>query len=196
MDDPDVTAALKSHPFEDTIDGYFPLHESLVQMLERMGFASAIVTLDYAPIMHIDCLPGDAPVPLNIRAGFAGLIGKMTFCVTPDTLCGVGTWRWLTADAHNVARFDAATRLGEPCFATGRGFIPGSRRIPLLGAVAGSKEGGITVLNDPTRIRPEATSIWGPFQASEFIYADGFDASHGRFMSKHRFSADRTFFVQ
>ncbi|MBO6776367.1 MAG: hypothetical protein JJ897_12890 [Marinibacterium sp.] len=108
--------------FEDTIDGYFPLHLSLRQMLNRQDFAAALVILRHAPIMHLPGLPEDAPVPLRLPDGKAGLIHRLMVLATRDekgaSLQSVGRWRWLTTEAP----LGPSTRLAEPAFLRGIGF--------------------------------------------------------------------------
>ena len=70
--------------FEDTIDGYFPLRVSLAQMMDRNGFDAALVSLTQAPVAAFPGLPEDAPVPLTIRAGRAGLIDWLTLWLWHD----------------------------------------------------------------------------------------------------------------
>ena len=109
--------------FEDTIDGYFPLYLSLHQMLDRKGFAAALVILRHAPIMHLPGLPENAPVPLGLPVGQAGLIRRLMVLATRDgtkaRLKCVGRWGWFGAESP--LRPD--TRLGEPAFLRGVGFM-------------------------------------------------------------------------
>ena len=111
--------------FEDTIDGYFPMHLSLRQMLDRQGFAAALVILRHAPIMHLPGLREDAPVPLRLPDGKAGMIHRMMMLATRDemgaSLQSVGRWRWLRAEAP----LGLDTRLAEPAFLRGVGFKSG-----------------------------------------------------------------------
>jgi hypothetical protein len=112
--------------FDDIIDGYFPLQVSLTQMLARKGFYAAHVTLSHAPIMDIPDLPPNAPVPLNIRSGRAGLIIYMSLDVTLDGLSGSGRWRWLGESNPPGPEFDPLTRLAEPAFLIGTGYRAGA----------------------------------------------------------------------
>jgi len=107
--------------FADTIDGYFPLKNSLNQMMGRQGFESAIVKISFAPIMEIDGLPADAPVPLSVRTARVGLIEDMLLIVTRDEFCGSGVWRWL-GESDQDAGFSPMTRLAEPAYLEGVGF--------------------------------------------------------------------------
>lgn len=109
-------------PFDDIIDGYFPLQVSLAQMMARLGADYALVELSYAPIMRIPGLAHDAPVPLNIREGTAGSIKRMLIEVDlrnpPLRLRGHGAWSWNdTKHAEDV--LDPMTRLAEPAYLTG-----------------------------------------------------------------------------
>lgn len=138
--------------FEDTIDGYFPLHLSLRQMLDRTGFAAALVILRHAPIMHLPGLPEDAPVPLRLPGGQAGLIRRLMVLVSQDgtrtPLQGVGRWGWFGPEVP----LGPDTRLGEPAFLRGIGFktaIDGAS-----GAARGMGESRIALahLPQPTRL--------------------------------------------
>jgi len=112
----------RARVFEDVIDGYFPLHVSLAQMMARTGFRAALVGLDQAPILEIPGLPPEAPVPLNIRAGRAGMIDAMVLWVQGDgSLSGQGAWRWFDGQTTDAA-FDPMTRLAEPAIVAGVGF--------------------------------------------------------------------------
>lgn len=115
-------------PFEDIIDGYFPLRVSLGQMMDRLGAARAFVELSHAPIMQIPGLSHEAPVPLNIRAGRAGIVERLALWVDRDPnggLClgGSGVWRWLDGDL-GAPCLDPNTRLAEPAFVVGRWYGP------------------------------------------------------------------------
>ena len=119
-------------PFEEVIDGYFPLQVSLAQMLERLGVARAYVEITHAPIMQIPGLAYDAPVPLNIRAGRAGMIDRLRLRVAQSeagvALSGKGRWRWLDGRATGTT-FDPMTRLAEPAFLRGGIVMPAKRQI-------------------------------------------------------------------
>lgn len=116
--------------FEDIIDGYFPLRESLRQMLQRNGFASACVTLFHTPIMDIPGLAPTAPVPLRLDRGVAGLADRLDVIVAqcgPDLrLCGYGRWRWYSDSSAQDSVLPASTRLAEPAIVQGIGLVDGS----------------------------------------------------------------------
>lgn len=126
--------------FEDTIDGYFPLHVSLRQMLHRNGFTAALVTLSHAPMLHVPGLPEDAPVPLNIRAGDAGIIKTARVWVSEDQLIGFGTWRWLTPQSTMQQHLDPAVRLAEPVFVDGTGWTKQSPSLKALSPHVAKKD--------------------------------------------------------
>ncbi|GAA6202755.1 hypothetical protein [Aquicoccus sp. SU-CL01552] len=129
-----------AEPFHDILDGYFTLKESVRQMMARHDFIWAWLVLCHAPIMEIEGLDPDAPVPLHLREGYAGVIDSMLLTVTraggPDTaaftLIGTGDWRWL--DDRAEAALPADIRLGEPAYLTGFGLSatpgPDPKRIP------------------------------------------------------------------
>jgi len=109
--------------FDDFIDGYFPLEVSVLHLMERRGLSFARLTLTHAPIMHIADLHPDAPVPLNITAGRAGMIDQMVLMVQAAgqtcRLQGHASWRWL--DGSDTGRtFDPQTRLAEPAYLQGK----------------------------------------------------------------------------
>lgn len=110
------------YPFEDIIDGYFPLQVSLAQMMTRLDVAEAVIDLRHAPIMHIPGLPPTSPVPLRVERGNVGQIDHMALYVRRAgaalKLSGHGTWNWY-APGHQSDGFDPLTRLAEPAFVTG-----------------------------------------------------------------------------
>jgi hypothetical protein len=110
------------YPFEDVIDGYFPLQASLDQMMDRLGVSQAVVEIRFAPIMDIPNLAPTDPVPLNIRAGRAGIIDQLCLSIQNTdgeiSVTGTGDWRWLDGE-HCTGPFDPMTRLAEPAFLLG-----------------------------------------------------------------------------
>ena len=174
-----MQTGIAAHRFDDTIDGYFPLHLSLKQMLERRDFAAAIVTLDYAPFMHFNGLADDAPVPLNIKTGFAGIMERVTFCVAFKSLSGIGTWRWLDEEQGNGPRLMPRTRLAEPCYLTGLGFKHGLVETEVMGRLSGTSTGGISIFDGPPPDRQTGKAVWGPFTPCQIVFADNTNASHG-----------------
>ena len=94
--------------FEDIIDGYFPLQESLRQMLCRNGFASACVTLTHVPIMDIPNLAPEAPVPLRLIQGVSGIADRLDIIVTPIfagllAIIGIAVWLYSDIDPTTAA---------------------------------------------------------------------------------------------
>ena len=104
--------------FEDILDGYFPLAVSIRDLMERRGVQTCQLTLRHAPILTVPGLPPDAPVPLNIRSGRAGLIRFARIFVKCDAenvrLRGFANWRWLDTVAPPRC-LDPMVRLAEPC---------------------------------------------------------------------------------
>jgi hypothetical protein len=118
-------AQLGGRAFCDILDGYFTLRESLRQMLVRNGFSGAWVTLLHAPVMHIEGLPADAPIPLHLRGDYAGMIEQMQLAALGGTergvsLFAVGDWYW--ADRARETALPADIRLGEPAYVQGIGW--------------------------------------------------------------------------
>ena len=109
--------------FEDTIDGYFTLRESLGQMMQRNHFDTALVRILHAPAMEIPDLKPHDPVPLYITDAHSCMIHQMTLMVSTEdnklTVSGAGQWTW--ADEHRLddVQFSAEHRLAEPAFIRG-----------------------------------------------------------------------------
>lgn len=123
-----------AEPFHDILDGYFTLKESVRQLMARHTLSWAWVVLRHAPVMEIEGLAPDAPVPLHLRDGHAGVIDAMLLTVTRTgsddfTLVGTGEWRWL--DAREDSALPADIRLAEPAYLTGFGLStrPNAKRI-------------------------------------------------------------------
>lgn len=130
-----------AQPFQDILDGYFTLKESVRQLMARHDLSWAWLLIGHAPVMEIAGLAPDAPVPLHLRDGYAGLIDTLVLTVTrpPDgaaQLIGSGSWLWLDARAETALPADI--RLAEPAYVTGFGLSPRplARRIPAAEALA------------------------------------------------------------
>lgn len=110
--------------FEDILDGYFPLGESVRQMMARNRFTSIWINLLHAPVMDLPGLPPTAPVPLHLPRAYSGMIDAMTLtAVLYDggaRMAGVGNWFWIDG-REETGTFPALTRLGEPAFIRGIG---------------------------------------------------------------------------
>ena len=117
---------LAGHVFKDTIDGYFPLQESLKQMMKRRGFSSAIIALRFAPAMEIPDLAPHDPVPLYVTDGFGCMINQMTLVVRyvddEVEIEGLGDWQWLDGPLVDEPGFSPRHRLAEPAFIRGIGY--------------------------------------------------------------------------
>jgi hypothetical protein len=165
--------------FEDTIDGYFPLTESLRQMLVRQGFAAACIVMSHAPMMHLPGLAADAPVPLRLDQARAGVIRHLFafLRLVPGgvVLGGEGRWRWLEAGPRDRLPYDI--RLAEPAFLRGIGIAPGETESGWLGPVAVSRPSGIGIcpahaLADASSVPDwQNASVWGPSLANGGIRA-------------------------
>ena len=123
--EPTITP-LAGHVFEDTIDGYFSLQESIRQMMERQGFSAAVVYLDHAPAMEIPDLAPEDPVPLYVSDGYGCMINHMTLVVRyvddEVEIEGMGDWRWLDGPLVDEPGFSPRHRLAEPAFIRGIGY--------------------------------------------------------------------------
>ena len=109
--------------FEDILDGYFPLCLSIADVMRRNVLRAAELKLSFAPIIVIDGLPIDAPVPLNIRSGRAGMIDDATLSVALSEsgaqISGSARWRWLDGGAVSKT-LDPMIRLAEPALVSMR----------------------------------------------------------------------------
>lgn len=121
-------------PFHDILDGYFTLKESVRQLMARHQMTWAWLMIGHAPVMEIEGLAPDAPVPLHLRdTTYAGLIDAMTLTVFADgdeiRMVGAGEWRWL--DAREDPALPVDIRLAEPAYLTGFGLSekPNAKRI-------------------------------------------------------------------
>ena len=124
-----ASASLAATSFEDIIDGYFPLQESLRQMLVRNDFVTAYVTLTHAPIMNIPGLAQNAPVPLRIACGAVGVAERLDLIVAlygqELRVIGYGRWRWHSDSAGSDRLMAPSTRLAEPAIVKGIGAVAG-----------------------------------------------------------------------
>jgi hypothetical protein len=110
--------------FEDILDGYFPLNESVRQMMARHDFRFMRISILHAPVMNIRGLAPTEPVPLYLRKIYAGMIDSMVITAEQPAegmqMSGSGTWMWVDG-TEETQRFPASTRLGEPAFVRGIG---------------------------------------------------------------------------
>ena len=116
--------ALAGCAFEDILDGYFPLSESLRQLMERRRFICMWTTILHAPVMNISGLPSTAPVPLFLPRIYSGMIDHMVLSAETSAegiaMTGRGMWFWTDGRAE-TGTFPPLTRLGEPAFVRGIG---------------------------------------------------------------------------
>lgn len=169
--------------FDDIIDGYFPLSESLRQMMVRRGLRAAMISLSQAPIMDIPGLAPTSPVPLRILEGTAGLIHAMQVLVVRQeahmTCSGIGNWRWFSRATHHETIFDPLTRLAEPAFIRGIGFFEGSDETADFGSIRFEPGSGIAIAKlsavtsaDETDLTPWISAqAWRIFDTSKQIVA-------------------------
>lgn len=118
---------LPGRAFEDILDGYFPLDETIRQMMRRNGFRGAWLTLLHAPVMEVEGLRPGEPVPLHLRGHLAGMIDRLAVEARMRDgavrLRAVGDWWWVDPARAGEA-LTAAIRLGEPAFVRGVGVGP------------------------------------------------------------------------
>ncbi|WOI57863.1 hypothetical protein [Palleronia sp. LCG004] len=118
-----LTGLAEGTAFEDILDGYFTLRESVRQMMVRNGFGQAVFTLHHAPLIEVPGLAETAAVPLHLRPAHSGLVTRLSLTVTlqPDLrLQGAGLWSW--TDPRPDPGLPADIRLGEPAFIAGTGW--------------------------------------------------------------------------
>ncbi|MEM9358579.1 MAG: hypothetical protein AAGB04_20555 [Pseudomonadota bacterium] len=131
--------AVDAVPFEDFIDGYFPLGLSLRQLLDRHGFASAWIVMRVAPMMDIPGLLADDPVPLHVDPADAGQIDWLAAAVQKReesaVYSGCANWAWNDQARVGEHTLPARIRLAEPAFIRGIGFLTGAHKSKALGAV-------------------------------------------------------------
>ena len=131
--------------FEDIIDGYFPLRESLRQMLARQGFGAALVVISHAPILHLPDDDGAGPVPMRLQQASAGLLRAfLGLAVQRENglrLTGLADWQWPDTERP----FTAETRLAEPAFLRGIGLAQGPVDGGAFGFVARDERSGLAL---------------------------------------------------
>lgn len=118
--------ALAGRAFEDILDGYFPLSESVRQLMERQRFICMWITILHAPVMNISGLPLTAPAPLFLPKIYSGMIDHMVSSAEISAegiaMTGRGEWFW-TDGRTETGTFSPLTRLGEPAFVRGIGIF-------------------------------------------------------------------------
>ena len=157
---------IRAVPFEDFIDGYFPLALSLRHFLDRRGFASAFIALQVAPMMHIDGLGDEEPVPLHIDVADEGQIDRLAAIARRDgstsSLSGYADWRWRSASGIEKTDLRKSVRLSEPAFVRGIGFPPGAFEAGGLGAI------------DVCETDQDTQVFWGRASLASRAQPDGF----------------------
>ncbi|MGH6762525.1 MAG: hypothetical protein ACRECW_13165 [Phyllobacterium sp.] len=178
---------VSGHAFEDILDGYFPLSESVRQMMERHEFTNMWISLLHAPVMNIRDLPPTAPVPLYLPKIYAGMIEHMVIAAETagDTvrMSGVGEWFWVDG-TRPASSFPASTRLGEPAFVRGIGIrnstavalkAPSAHNLALV-RVDGSAPAEEGLSEATLRLGWSAGRAWGiRMNRSEILRLSSFD---------------------
>ncbi|MCY4304296.1 MAG: hypothetical protein OXC62_05885 [Aestuariivita sp.] len=132
---------IEAKPFEDFVDGYFPLAVTLAHLLERRRFESALMVIRVAPIMDIPNLESMAPVPLHINPRYSGQIDWLVAAVhrpqprLSAVISGWAQWHWNDILRGKVSRLPYSLRLAEPAYVRGVGFYPGNLHTCSLGYV-------------------------------------------------------------
>jgi|GEM_PF-4814639 len=190
--------AHEGRAFEDILDGYFPLRESIRQMMDRQGFSRVWVTLQHAPIMNLKHLAPTDPVPLTLPKVYAGMIDFMSLTATQadatPALSGVGEWFWVDP-SDRTALFPTSVRLGEPAFVRGIGIhaddlkTAGTRRDVAILHASASADLGAQVAQATGELGWTSCRAWGlgtevsgvaqtkDIELSRALFGQGFDAS-------------------
>jgi hypothetical protein len=157
--------------FEDIIDGYFPLRESLHQGLARQGLGAALVVITHAPVLYIPGDDGTGPVPMRLQAATAGLLRAFLGLAVREgdglRLTGIADWYWPVADRG----LGGETRLAEPAFLRGIGLRPGPVDGGAFGNVARDDGSGLVIAGPQT-------PGWGFSRQVEGIERDGAALAH------------------
>lgn len=133
--------------FEDTIDGYFALQESLLQLLVRQQFTSAWISIVEAPFIVLPDIPPTSPVPMKLHPHTpSGIIQYMAVvaAVRNDKiqLSGVARWSGLTQDSAFQQKLPQSLRLAEPAFVRGIGLMAGEFETRNYGHISTAKSPG------------------------------------------------------
>tara|TARA_B100001093_G_C26803767_1_gene1004568 strand:+ start:499 stop:1149 length:651 start_codon:yes stop_codon:yes gene_type:complete len=125
---------LKAQCFEDIIDGYFPLKESLKQMLGRFHSSAAWINFRFSPMINQGNLRPSDPVPLQVDGFRAGLINEASILVISTKgdviLTGIADWSWHGSDREAEPELSPYHRLAEPALV--RGCLLNGETEPLL----------------------------------------------------------------
>lgn len=120
--------------FEDFIDGYFPLSQSLHHLIDRQKVDAALVILRVAPMMDIPGLAPQDPVPLHINPTHAGQIDWLAVMVERNAgdvrISGQAQWAWNDTRRHTQDYLSSSVRLAEPAFVRGLNVRDASQDAP------------------------------------------------------------------
>ena len=114
---------MKAQCFEDIIDGYFPLKESLKQMLSRFQSPAAWVNFRFSPLINKENLKPSDPVPIQVDGFRTGLIHEASILVVSKNseviLTGIADWSWHDSGRQAEAELSPFHRLAEPALVRG-----------------------------------------------------------------------------
>ncbi len=114
--------------FEDIIEGYFPLRESLTQLLIRQSFDFAFVSFIFAPTFKNNQVRKNSTVSYHVETINSGMLTYFTALAelrnTEIDATGVASWCWKKNYPTGVYHFLTSDRLAEPAFVRGFGLIP------------------------------------------------------------------------
>lgn len=168
------TIGVDGQVFEDVLDGYFPLAETVRQCLARNGFGTALLILTQAPILDLPELGPSDPVPLRLGRHRSGLIRRALLQAELRdggvALCGVADWVWYQGDPDTA--LSTGHRLAEPAFFRGIGLRPGTLATQNFGSVAEADDTSpVQLLRGGSGRLPSNRqwSVWGFGSAPEGI---------------------------
>ena len=114
---------MKAQCFEDIIDGYFPLKESLKQMLSRFQSSAAWINFRFSPLINKEHLKPSDPIPIQVDGFRTGLIHEASILVVSKDgeaiLTGVADWSWHDSERQADTELSPFHRLAEPVLVRG-----------------------------------------------------------------------------
>ena len=114
---------MKAQCFEDIIDGYFPLKESLKQMLRRFHSSAAWINFKFSPLINQENLKPSDPIPVRVDGFRTGLINEASILVVLQKeqviLTGIADWCWHGSANLAEPELSPLHRLAEPALVRG-----------------------------------------------------------------------------
>jgi len=112
--------------FSDIIDGYFSLHDSLLQMMIRQDFHGAWISIAHIPFINPSVSSAYPLLPVKLASQYNyGYINRMELAVAVEgerlKIKGVSNWTYLHKNENKREYFLPSFRLAEPAFIHGIG---------------------------------------------------------------------------